>query len=119
MRAATVAGIILAIIGVISLAYQGIARNLGVDQVLELNLRATQDLLPDRTFLILVDPNVARERSTKADRIERESSDFHRTVDSAYRALAAMFPERITTIDGNRPPKEIAEEIRGRLRELS
>jgi dTMP kinase len=102
-----------------SLAYQGIARNLGVEQVLELNLRATQDLLPDRTFLIVVDPRVARERSTKTDRIEREGSDFHRTVDRAYRALASMFPQRIITVDGNRPPEEIAEEIRGRLRELS
>ena len=102
-----------------SLAYQGIARNLGVEQVLELNLHATRDLLPDRTFLILVDPSIARERSTKSDRIERESSDFHRTVDRAYRALASMFPERIITVDGDRPAEAIAEEIRGRLRELS
>jgi dTMP kinase len=100
-----------------SLAYQGIARNLGVERVLDLNLLATEGLLPDRTFLILADPATARERSAKADRIEREGSDFHRTVDKAYRALAAMFPERITTIDGDRPPDEIAEEIRGRLRE--
>ena len=102
-----------------SLAYQGIARNLGVERVLELNLRATDDLLPDRTFLILVDPAVARERSTKTDRIEREAADFHRTVDRAYRALASMYPERIVTVDGDRSPDEVAEEIRGRLRDLS
>jgi dTMP kinase len=102
-----------------SLAYQGIARNLGVDRVLQLNLQATQGLLPDRTFLILVDPAVARGRSTKTDRIERESEDFHRTVDRAYRALASMFPDRITTIDGDRPPEEIAEDIRGRFRDRS
>jgi dTMP kinase len=102
-----------------SLAYQGIARNLGVERVLELNLRATGELLPDRTFLILTDPQVARGRSTKADRIEREGTDFHRTVDRAYRALAAMFPERIVMVDGDRAPEEIAEEIRGRLREDS
>ena len=102
-----------------SLAYQGIARNLGVERVLELNLRATDDLLPDRTFLILVDSAVARERSTKTDRIEREAADFHRTVDRAYRALASMYPERIVTVDGDRSPDEVAEEIRGRLRDLS
>jgi dTMP kinase len=100
-----------------SLAYQGIARNLGVDRVLELNMRATEDLLPDRTFLIVTDPEVARERSSKDDRIEREGTDFQQTVDRAYRALATMFPERIITVDGDRPPDEIAEEIRGRLRE--
>ena len=102
-----------------SLAYQGIARQLGVDRVLQLNLAATQGLLPDRTFLVLVDPGTALARSAPSDRIEREGADFHRRVDEAYRALAAMFPNRITTVDGNRSPDEIAEEIRGRVRELS
>jgi dTMP kinase len=102
-----------------SLAYQGIARDLGVDRVLQLNLYATGGLLPDHTFLVLVDPDVALERSTLSDRIEREGSEFHRAVDKAYRALAEMFPNRITTIDGDRAPDAIAEEIRGRLRELS
>ena len=102
-----------------SLAYQGIARDLGVERVLELNLYATGALLPDRTFLVLVDPEVALARSAPADRIEREGSDFHRKVDEAYRALATMFPNRITAVDGDQPADAIAEEIRGRLRELS
>jgi len=102
-----------------SLAYQGIARDLGVDRVLQLNLAATQGLLPDRTFLVLVDPHVAAERSAAADRIEREGQQFHRSVDEAYRSLANMFPRRIVTVDGDRPPDQIAEEIRGRLRDLS
>ena len=102
-----------------SLAYQGIARALGVERVLELNLAATHGLLPDRTFLVLVEPEVAFGRSAQSDRIEREGEGFQRAVDEAYRSLADMFPSRITTVDGNRPPDEIAEEIRGRLRELS
>jgi dTMP kinase len=102
-----------------SLAYQGIARALGVERVLELNLNATRGLLPERTILVLVDPQTAMERSTAGDRIERESADFHRAVDSAYRALAEMFPNRITAVDGAQPPDELAEEVRGRLRELS
>jgi dTMP kinase len=102
-----------------SLAYQGIARGLGVDPVLELNMHAVQGRMPDRTFLVLVKPEVAARRGKPADRIEREGSDFHRKVDEAYRALATMFPDRITTVDGNRPPEEIADEIRGRLREHS
>jgi dTMP kinase len=102
-----------------SLAYQGIARGLGVDPVLELNMHAVRGRMPDRTFLVLVDPEVAAQRSKPADRIEREGSDFHRKVDQAYRALATMFPDRITTVDGNRPPEEIADEIRGHLREHS
>jgi dTMP kinase len=102
-----------------SLAYQGIARELGVERVLELNLVATDGLLPDRTFLVLVDPEVAAARSPRADRIEREGDAFQRRVDEAYRSLAQMFPERITTVDGNRAADEVAEEIRGRLRDLS
>jgi dTMP kinase len=102
-----------------SLAYQGIARGLGVDPVLELNMHAVQGRMPDRTFLVLVKPEVAARRGKPADRIEREGSDFHRKVDEAYRALATMFPDRITTVDGNRPHEEIADEIRGRLREHS
>jgi dTMP kinase len=103
-----------------SLAYQGIARDLGVDRVLELNLQATRGVLPDRTILVLVDPETARARTTRSpDRIERESDAFHRAVDEAYRALAAMFPNRIVTVDGTQPPVELAKEIRGRVRDLS
>jgi dTMP kinase len=102
-----------------SLAYQGIARGLGLERVLELNLVVTGGLLPDRTFLVVVDAATAYERAKPADRIEREGEAFHRAVDEAYRSLAEMFPERITTVDGNPSPEEVAEEIRGRLRELS
>jgi dTMP kinase len=102
-----------------SLAYQGIARGLGVDEVLELNLVATRRLLPDRTILVLVDPHTAFSRGKPSDRIERESEVFHRAVDAAYRSLAGMFPNRITTVDGTQPATELAEDIRGRLRELS
>jgi dTMP kinase len=102
-----------------SLAYQGIARDLGVERILELNLHATEGLLPDHTFLVLVEPEVAQERGSPTDRIEREGVDFQRKVDEAYRSLATLFPNRITTVDGDRPAAEIAEEIRGRLRDLS
>jgi dTMP kinase len=102
-----------------SLAYQGIARDLGVEHVLELNLVATRGLLPDRTILVLVDPETALARSESADRIERESLDFHRAVDAAYRSLAEMFPNRIETVDGTQSATEVAEHIRGRLRKLS
>ncbi len=102
-----------------SLAYQGIARDLGVDRVLELNLHATRGLLPDQTFLVLVDPDVALGRGAPSDRIEREGAEFHRAVDKAYRALADMFPDRITAVDGAQPARAIAEEVRGRLRDLS
>src|SRR3954449_12251966 len=60
-----------------SLAYQGIARGLGLDRVLELNLHAIAGVLPDRTYLLLVDPEEsARRLREPTDRIEREDGDF-------------------------------------------
>ena len=87
-----------------SLAYQGIARGLGVEEVLELNLRATHRLLPDATVLLLVDPEEAARRSGETDRLEREGGDFRARVDAAYRELAARFPERILVADGAAAP---------------
>jgi dTMP kinase len=102
-----------------SLAYQGLARGLGVERVLELNLAATGHLLPDRTFLILVPLEQAKlRRGDDPDRIEREGEDFVARVDSAYRELAAIFAERVVTVDGSQPPQEVAELIRGKLRDL-
>ena len=102
-----------------SLAYQGIARGLGVDEVLELNLRATRHLLPDTTVLLLVDPEEAARRSGETDRLEREGADFRARVDAAYRELAARFPERILVADGALPPADLAREIREQLRRRS
>jgi dTMP kinase len=103
-----------------SLAYQGIARGLGVDPVLELNLRATRNLLPDHTFLLLVDPTESRRRGGDTrDRIEREDDEFVEKVDRAYRELAELYPSRILAVDGSLDPEQLAETIRGQLRDVS
>jgi dTMP kinase len=102
-----------------SVAYQGIARGLGEERVRELSLIVTEGLLPDRTFLVLLDPEQALDRARgDHDRIEREGAGFMRKVDEGYRALAAAEPERIVAVDGDRAPEEIAEEIRERVRSL-
>jgi dTMP kinase len=102
-----------------SVAYQGIGRGLGEDRVRELNLVVTRGLLPDRTFLVLLDPEEARRRGAgEPDRIEREGEDFWRRVDDGFRSLAAEFPERIVPLDGARSPDEIAEEVREHVRAL-
>ena len=103
-----------------SLAYQGIARGLGVDRVLALNVNAIRGILPDVTFLLLVDPEEARRRSgPPGDRIEREGDAFLREVDKAYRELGSAFAGRITTIDASKPADEVAKEVRDRLPGLS
>ncbi|OFW73826.1 MAG: dTMP kinase, partial [Actinobacteria bacterium RBG_16_68_12] len=90
-----------------SVAYQGVARGLGLDAVLELNLAAVGGLLPDRTFLLLLDPaDVSARLRGDHDRLEREGGDFRASVDAGYRALASRFPERIVLLDGERPAEE-------------
>jgi dTMP kinase len=103
-----------------SLAYQGIARGLGLERVLELNLHAVGGLLPDRTYLLQIDPEESERRLREpGDRIEREAGDFRARVSEAYRELAVTYPDRITTIDGTRPPEEIGREILDGLRQRS
>jgi dTMP kinase len=102
-----------------SVAYQGVARELGEDAVLSLNLTVTRGLLPDRTFLVLLEADeAARRGADEPDRIEREGAEFMRRVDAAYRSLAERHPERIVAVDGGRTPEQIAEEIREHVRPL-
>jgi dTMP kinase len=99
-----------------SLAYQGIARGVGVEHVLELNLHVVQGLMPDLTFLLLLDPSEAANRAGETDRLEREGADFRARVGAAYRELAERYPSRIVVVDAVRPAGELAEVILERLR---
>ena len=103
-----------------SLAYQGIARGLGVERVLELNLLATSGLLPDRTFFLAISPeDTTGRKDAEPDRIEREGDEFAAIVDQGYRELAAIFAERVVTIDATMPASDISREVRGQLRDLA
>jgi dTMP kinase len=100
-----------------SVAYQGVGRGLGLDEVLALNLVVVGGLLPDRTVLVEIDPETAAERvGSSGDRIERDGIALWRRVADAYRALAEGDPERYVVVDGRRPVAEVAQEIRDRLR---
>ena len=95
-----------------SLAYQGIARGLGVDAVLARNLTAVQGLLPDRTFVLLLASDEAlRRRGAASDRLEREGSRFSERVDAAYRELVHRYPERLVAVDASAPAHELARAV--------
>lgn len=99
-----------------SLAYQGIARGLGLDAVLELNRLAIGGLVPDRTFLLLLPPGLASARASgRRDRIEREGIAFLEQVDLAYRDLAERFSQRIVALDATLPAGDLAAAVRDRL----
>ncbi len=101
-----------------SVAYQGAARSLGVDEVRDLSEWATQGLTPTLTFLLDLPPEVGVLRRNGApDRLERESVDFHARVRHEYLRLADEQRSRIVVIDAVGTPDEVFSEIRGVLEE--
>ena len=99
-----------------SVVYQGIGRGLGRDEVLQLNLLAVGGIVPDRTFVLAIDPGRSLERvGSRPDRIEREAASFHARVAAGYHELAALFPERIVVLDGSADADALAERIQGEL----
>lgn len=97
-----------------SLAYQGYARKLGIDEVLNINLFATENTYPDLTLLFDVEPEVGLARIAKnsereVNRLDVEKLSFHKLVREGYLLLAKRYPERIKIIDASKPLNEVAE----------
>lgn len=95
--------------------YQGVARRLDPDSVKTINDFAVNGCLPDLTFLLDLEPRVARERMLSRphtnDRMEQQSMDFYEAVRAGYLALAQRGDPRICLIDGAKTQAEIAEKI--------
>jgi dTMP kinase len=96
-----------------SLAYQGVARGLGLERILAVNQLAIGGLMPDRTLLLQMPVEQASERRGAApDRIEAESAGFHSAVADGFAAAAARFPERIRVVDASGPPRAVLARVR-------
>jgi dTMP kinase len=99
-----------------SVAYQGWARGVGEQDVLTLNVWATQGLFPDLVILLHLEPEAGLLRSLEEpDRIEMESGDFHAKVADAYLKIAEEHPERIVVIDANDTPDHVHERVKEAL----
>jgi dTMP kinase len=94
-----------------SLAYQGAARGLGVDEVLEVNRFATGGLAPDLTILLAIDPVDALKRAGEADRFEDEGATLQERVADAYERLAEAEPGRVRRIDADRDAAEVHADV--------
>jgi dTMP kinase len=96
-----------------SVVYQGVARGLGEEQISQLNHWATAGVRPDLVVLLDVDPAVGLGRlAGDADRLEAAGLEFHRTVNSAFRHLAALDPERYLVVDAAKPVEVLHARIR-------
>lgn len=94
-----------------TLAYQGVARGLGVELVAQLNEITTGGLAPDVTIYLRLDPDAAHARAIASapggDRFEDEGVAFQDAVAVAYEQLAAENPRRIVAVDASGAPEEV------------
>jgi dTMP kinase len=99
-----------------SLAYQGTGRGLGEQDVLSLNVWATQGLFPDLVILLHLEPDRGLARiGEEQDRIEAEDESFHAKVSDAFLKIAEDHPERFRVIDADAPPDVVHTRVREEL----
>jgi dTMP kinase len=99
-----------------STVYQGVARNLSLDPVQQINQFAVGNVLPDLTVVLDVPTRVSLARihqraSDLPDRMERENIEFYKKVRDGYLVLARSLPKRFFVVDGMLTEKEIRKLI--------
>ena len=108
-----------------SLAYQGGARGLGIEEIYRMNQYATEGLEPDITFFFDIDPEeglrrIASNAGREVNRLDVEKLAFHQTVRGAFQELAKRFPKRFVVIDASQKPDDVfnavLKEIHQRIR---
>lgn len=97
-----------------SLAYQGGARGLGVENVLNINLFATEGRFPDLTLLFDIDPDkglarIAKNANREVNRLDLEKMEFHKKVRQTFLDLAKRYSERYVIIDASLPLAAVIE----------
>ena len=97
-----------------SLAYQGGARGLGVDNILNVNMFATEGTFPDLTLLFDLQPEVGLARiaansDREVNRLDLEKIEFHTKVRNTFLELAKRYPERFVVIDASQSREEVAK----------
>lgn len=97
-----------------SLAYQGGARGLGVDNILQVNSFATEGTFPDLTLLFDIDPEIGLARiaanaDREVNRLDLEKIEFHNKVRNTFLELAKRYPERFVVIDASQSRENVAK----------
>jgi dTMP kinase len=95
-----------------SLAYQGFARGLGIDEILQINQFAIDGYFPSLTIYFDIDPKIGLERIQKnkqreINRLDMESLSFHYKVREGYLKIAERFSDRVMIIDASKPVDEV------------
>ena len=98
-----------------SLAYQGYARGIGVEEVYSINQFAIDSFMPHLTIIFNLDPEVGLKRITQNEareqnRLDLEKLSFHKKVAEAYDMLASRFPNRIQLIDAHQSLERVQKQ---------
>ena len=106
-----------------SLAYQGYARGLGIDEVLSINQFAIEDMMPSLTLYFDLDPEMGLDRINKnrgreVNRLDLENLEFHQRVREGYLLLTERFPERIAKIDASKAVEQVLKEAKRKIDQL-
>lgn len=106
-----------------SLAYQGYARGLGIDEVYSINEFAIENMMPAMTLYFDVAPEIGLERINKnkgreVNRLDLEKLEFHQKVSEGYTILADRFSERIVKVDASKDLDTVYEQAVAQIRKL-
>jgi dTMP kinase len=99
-----------------SLAYQGYARGLGIKEVYSVNKFAIENIMPDLTLYLDLDPQIglnriAKNKGREINRLDLEEINFHVKVREGYEEVLKMFPERMVRIDANQEIEKVIADI--------
>ena len=96
-----------------TIAYQGAARGLGMEEVAAFCRFICQGLEPDLTLYLDIDPKIGLQRASarhKSDRIEAEGLAFHIAIREAFLAIHRKNPSRVCLLDANQPPEQVFQQ---------
>lgn len=99
-----------------SLAYQGYARGIGMDEVLSINSFAVKDFMPSLTIFLELEPKKGLQRimankDRERNRLDLEKSQFHEKVYEGYKLLLNQFPHRIKSVNADQPLNDVKDEV--------
>ncbi|MGG4202234.1 dTMP kinase [Peribacillus frigoritolerans] len=103
-----------------SLAYQGYARGLDIEEVYNINKFAIGDMMPDATLFFDIDPEEGLRRiqsngEREVNRLDLEALDFHKKVCEGYQFIINRWKERFIIVDAGRSIDEVFEETKAGL----
>lgn len=105
-----------------SLVYQGVGRNLGIDNVYNINLFAIEDIMPTLTIFFDIDPIEGLKRTKKdinrtLDRLDLEATSFHQKVYEGYQEVIKKYPDRIVVVDASKSIDEVLNDVLSIIKE--